>query len=135
MQIGLAALDALGTAAHNPNVQADGTLSALWPDAAVSTLSHHAAVERVVALGTVLAVELKVAEGERGYASGAARRVAQRLRRVGVYARPLGNVAYLMCTPTTTPGEAAALLERLRGCLQEPVDQFDDTPTRAAAVA
>lgn len=117
MQVGLAALDALGNAAYNPNIQADGTLRALWPPAAVAALSGHAAVERVVCLGTVLAVELRVPEEERGYASGAARRVAQRLRREGVYARPLGNVAYLMCTPTTAPEAAAALLGKLESCL------------------
>eukprot|EP00892_Ulva_mutabilis_P009792 jgi/Ulvmu1/7185/UM034_0094.1 len=118
-QVGLAAMDALGRATHNANVRADGTLRPLWPGGAVAGLSHHAAVERVVALGTVLAVELKVPEGERGYASGAARRVAQQLKRVGVYARPLGNVAYLMCTPTTAPEEAAELLQRLLTCLPD----------------
>lgn len=117
--MGLAALDALGSSTYNRNIQQDGTLRALWQPAAVAALSQHAAVERVVCLGTVLAVELKVPEGEAGYSSGAARRVAQRLRRVGVYARPLGNVAYLMCTPTTAPETAAELLEKLSGCLSD----------------
>lgn len=134
MQVGLAALDALGSSAYNRNIQPDGTLRALWQPSAVAALSKHAAVERVVCVGTVLAVELKVPEGEAGYSSGAARRVAQRLRRVGVYARPLGNVAYLMCTPTTAPEAAAELLEKLNGCLPH-AEADSGSPERVAAVA
>ena len=49
----------------------------------------------------------------RGYGGGGAAAVVRRLRAAGVYARPLGNVAYLMVTPTTAPATAARLLAAL----------------------
>ena len=64
--------------------------------------------------GTVLAVELQPPPGgQRGYASSGAAALAARLRALGVFARPLGNVAYLMVTPTTRPAVAAQLLATL----------------------
>lgn len=70
--------------------------------------------------GTVLAVELQPAPGgQRGYASSGAATVAARLRARGVFARPLGNVAYLMVTPTTRPAIAARLLAALERALNE----------------
>ena len=119
MQVALAALDALGDPQYNQNILPDETLRGLWPQGAVAAMSHLAAVQRVVPLGTVLAVELKVPEGAGGYASGAARAVATRMRRMGVYARPLGNVAYVMCTPTTSAGDAQWLMHQLEACLMD----------------
>eukprot|EP00887_Chlorella_sp_A99_P001840 scaffold19.g1840.t1 len=93
-----------------------GALAPLWDDAEVASLSAHPAVARAVALGTVLALELRAAEGG-GYASNAALRVVERLREQGVYARPLGNVAYLMVGPMAERGQCAALLGALRRAL------------------
>ena len=112
MQAGVASLHALGAA--NANLKEDQTLQDLWPPERVQELSKHEAVDRVVCLGTVLAAELKVPEGSAGgYGSNVARSVTQSLRHKGVYARPLGNVVYLMVTPTTEPAVAADLLNRL----------------------
>ena len=59
------------------------------------------------------------AGGQRGYASSGAAAVAARLRARGVFARPLGNVAYLMVTPTTRPAVAARLLGALERALDD----------------
>jgi dethiobiotin synthetase/adenosylmethionine--8-amino-7-oxononanoate aminotransferase len=69
--------------------------------------------------GTVLAAELASRGGGGGYASGEARGVTQALRAAGVYARPLGNVVYLMVTPTTAHATATPLLETLLRVLDE----------------
>lgn len=119
MQAGIAALEAIGTCAKNPNMQEDGTLRPLWDDARVVALSHSAAVDHVVCLGCVLAVSLTVAPGQGGYASTAARAVTDRLRGHGVYARPLGNVVYLMVTPTSSRGITDELLSALETCLPQ----------------
>ena len=62
--------------------------------------------------GTVLAAELKT-KGAAGYGATEAVEVTQGLRQKGVYARPLGNVVYLMVTPTTAKELCTSLLERL----------------------
>ena len=72
-----------------------------------------------MAIGTVLAVELEVPEGQGGYGSGAARAVTQALLPRGVYARPLGNVVYLMATPFTPPETCASLQAQLTAAVEE----------------
>lgn len=67
--------------------------------------------------GTVLAVEVRAGDGHLGYASGAAREIALRLRPAGILTRPLGNVLYLMCTPTTARLKCDSLLLSLMECL------------------
>ena len=67
--------------------------------------------------GTVLAVEVRAGDGPRGYASGAAKEIAQRLRPAGILTRPLGNVLYLMCTPTTAKLKCDSLLRSLMECI------------------
>ena len=116
--VSAAALDMYRDPAVNPNyVAADDRLRELWDAEAVAALSEDPRVARAVALGTVCAVELE-AGGAGGYSSGAAREVTDRLRaEAGVYARPLGNVVYLMCTPFTEPAACRALLEKLRAAL------------------
>lgn len=131
VQVALAALEALGDSRYNKNILNDGTLRELWPQEAITSMSHNAAVQRVVPLGTVLAVELKVPEGAGGYASGAARAVATRMRRMGVYARPLGNVAYVMCTPTTSEGDAQWLMHQLEACLMHDAESHESEPPAA----
>eukprot|EP00903_Cladosiphon_okamuranus_P015221 g14067.t1 len=78
-----------------------------WDEAAVRELSRLPSVDRAFALGSVLAVEMKATT--RGYDSQGATEVVQRLHDSGVYARVLGNVAYVMVSPTT-PAEACGEL-------------------------
>jgi dethiobiotin synthetase/adenosylmethionine--8-amino-7-oxononanoate aminotransferase len=109
-----------------------GRLVPLWDSALTTALADHASVARVVAIGTVLAVHLRSSTGT-GYGSTAAAAVADRLRFAGaggsggdgggaagwgVYARPLGDVLYVMLTPTSVPGADGPRLQRaLLSCL------------------
>jgi bifunctional dethiobiotin synthetase / adenosylmethionine---8-amino-7-oxononanoate aminotransferase len=65
----------------------------------------------------VVAVHLRPKDGAGGYSSGEAAAVTWALRGAAIYARPLGNVVYVMVTPTTTPETAASLLQELRKAL------------------
>ncbi|CAG9462769.1 unnamed protein product [Pedinophyceae sp. YPF-701] len=96
-----------------------GRLTAQWDAGRAAAMSEHPRVDRVTAIGTVLAVELKPRDGKGGYASGDARAVVDRLRPLGIFARPLGNVVYLMASPMTPPADCAELLARLEACLDE----------------
>lgn len=73
---------------------------AYWDMEALTELSRQPFVARTFAIGTVACIELESAD--RGYASGEARALIQALRKKNVYARALGNVVYLMCSPLTT---------------------------------
>ena len=66
----------------------------------------------------MLAAELEAEDGG-GYASAGAKSVVMQLRREGVFARPLGNVVYLMVTPTTPRAVCTRLLQQLMGKLPE----------------
>jgi bifunctional dethiobiotin synthetase / adenosylmethionine---8-amino-7-oxononanoate aminotransferase len=90
-----------------------------YPEARVAALSRLPGVRRAVALGTVLAAELAEAGDPGGYGSTASARVVQALRRRGVYARPLGNVVYLLASQVAAPETTAALLEALEAALRE----------------
>lgn len=71
-------------------------------------------MERVVALGTVFVAELSPERGGGGgYLSSQARRVTEKLRTEGVFARPLGNVVYLMGSPMSSRERCADLLRQL----------------------
>ncbi|THU55519.1 hypothetical protein C4D60_Mb11t07430 [Musa balbisiana] len=78
-------------------------LKELWDVKLVHGLSSLPAVQRVVVLGTLLAVELKADGCDTGYASLYTSSLVQQLRADGLYIRPLGNVIYLMCSPCTSP--------------------------------
>ncbi|PNX77774.1 bifunctional dethiobiotin synthetase/7,8-diamino-pelargonic acid aminotransferase mitochondrial-like [Trifolium pratense] len=84
----------------NPNITSEGILlRELWDDKMVHKISSHSAVERVVVLGTLFALELKAEGDNAGYASLYARPLLQKLREDGVYMRPLvieNSVGYLM---------------------------------------
>jgi dethiobiotin synthetase/adenosylmethionine--8-amino-7-oxononanoate aminotransferase len=97
-----------------------GRLLPLWDEAAVAALSWHPRVQGVVPLGTVLAVQLCSEDGAGGYASNAAAAVVRRLRQVGVFGRPLGDVVYLMVTPMTERQQCADLLGKLATALDAP---------------
>lgn len=135
----VASLSMLQSAAANPNLCSLGTgscgavppcsapcgrLTGLWDPELTERMSHNPLVRLVVALGTVLAVELVTEEG--GYGSSAAGAVVRALRDRGIFARPLGNVVYFMCTPTSSAATCAQLQRQLLAVL-------DDSAAQAAA--
>jgi dethiobiotin synthetase/adenosylmethionine--8-amino-7-oxononanoate aminotransferase len=101
-----------------------GKLRPLWDPARLQALSHHPKVDRIVSLGTVIAAELKTsAENGGGYGSNAAAGVVAALRKRGVFARPLGNVVYIMVTPMTKPEKCQDLLNALEDALNDDDDE------------
>lgn len=99
---------------RNPNLlSCKQFLRELWDPDIVSDISTHPVVQRVIALGTVFAVELNTNASESGYASLSAKTIVQALRNSGIYVRPLGNVIYLMCGPTTPSSSCTKLLHAL----------------------
>ncbi|KAF9614445.1 hypothetical protein IFM89_018681 [Coptis chinensis] len=91
----------------------------LWDEKLVHEISSHPAVYRVVALGTLIAIELRTEGSDAGYGSLYASSLVQKFREDGVYMRPLGNVIYLMCGPCTSPQVCSQLLKRLYGEIHE----------------
>ena len=115
-----------------------GRLVPLWDQALLERLAAHGRVRRAHAIGTVLAVELRERreEGEKeggkeggkeepemktkgSYTATASALVAASLRRRGVYARPLGDVVYLMVTPVSAAGVGRGLQAVLLEVLDE----------------
>ncbi|ESQ42643.1 hypothetical protein EUTSA_v10012677mg [Eutrema salsugineum] len=90
-----------------------GKLRELWDEELVQRISSHSAVQRVVVLGTLFALELKVDASNSGYASLYAKSLLKMLREDGIFMRPLGNVVYLMCGPCTSPEICRRLLAKL----------------------
>ena len=88
-----------------------GALRELWDEEAVRQISRMPSVERAIAIGTVFAAAVRTAS--RGYASTATRELVRRLQAHGIRARPLGNVVYMMCSPTTDPLVCARMLAAL----------------------
>ncbi|KAF7154301.1 hypothetical protein RHSIM_Rhsim01G0006800 [Rhododendron simsii] len=104
----------------NINLISEGSLlRELWDMDLVQQISLLRTVNRVVALGTLCALELRAEGSNAGYASLFARSLLQNLREDGIYARPLGNVIYLMCGPCTSPQTCRQLLEKLYRRLEE----------------
>ena len=116
-----------------------GRLLPLWDQGLLERIAGHGRVRRAHAIGTVLAVELrdeprrgeiegkgggkggeKPGEKQKGnYTATASALVAASLRRRGVYARPLGDVVYLMITPVSAVGVGAGLQRVLLEALDE----------------
>ncbi|ORY77421.1 onanonoxo-7-onima-8-eninoihtemlysoneda [Protomyces lactucae-debilis] len=94
-----------------------GDLTSIWSDEFVVKMSHHARVEGMVCLGSVLALTLK-AEG--GYTSLQATGFLDALRADGVLARPLGNVVYFMASQITTEETA----RRVEGSILSAIDEI-----------
>ncbi|XP_038878691.1 bifunctional dethiobiotin synthetase/7,8-diamino-pelargonic acid aminotransferase, mitochondrial [Benincasa hispida] len=104
----------------NQNINCEGTsLRELWDENLVFGISSHPAVKRVVALGTLFALELLADGFNAGYASLYSRSLLLKLREDGIYMRPLGNVIYLMCGPCTKPDRCSQLLIKLLSRLDE----------------
>ncbi|KAI4344386.1 hypothetical protein L6164_011620 [Bauhinia variegata] len=104
----------------NPNITAEGRLlRELWDDKLVHQISSLPAVQRVITLGTLFALELEAEGNNAGYGSLYARTLLQNLREDGIFMRPLGNVIYLMSGPCTSPEICSQLLIKLYGRLEE----------------
>jgi len=86
-------------------------LRTYWSQDAVRDISKLSNVSRAYALGTVLCVELVASKV--GYSSTEAQALIQNLRQDGVYARALGNVVYIMCSPLTKESYCAMYLKKL----------------------
>ncbi|EKX52140.1 hypothetical protein GUITHDRAFT_161318 [Guillardia theta CCMP2712] len=114
--VAIAAFDIFSDPELNPNLSAkQDKLVELWPMDKVVALSQRAVVKRVVPLGTVLVLELQtVGSSEQafeGYASSLAKPYVEKLRERGIFLRPLGNVMYVMVTPTTSPSKCREILD------------------------
>lgn len=96
-----------------------GKLRPLWDPTRLTALSHHPKVDRLISLGTVVALELKITTEAGGYASNAAAGVVTALRTRGVFARPLGNVVYIIVTPLTKVEKCEELLDALEAALND----------------
>lgn len=87
----------------------------VWSQSLLHDLSCAEAVESVFAIGTVLVISLRDAQGG-GYTSTAAKGLQQQLAMGGdqfnVHSRVLGNVLYLMSSVTSKP-ESLQEMERL----------------------
>ena len=82
-------------------------------------------VAGVTAIGCVLAVEVDDGGGG-GYSSGAAKEIVLKLRAHSIQARPLGNVLYVMCAPTTAPERCAQILQSVTRELRASAMDDDD---------
>ena len=100
-------------------------LRELWDEHAVREISMLPNVKGVVAIGCVLAVEVDDGAGG-GYSSSATKDIVLKLRAHSIQARPLGNVLYLMCAPTTAPERCSELLEAVTRELQAAAMGDDD---------
>ncbi|KAM7477033.1 hypothetical protein LguiB_024276 [Lonicera macranthoides] len=104
----------------NLNLSSEGKLlREIWDMDQAHQISFHPAVQRVVALGTLFALELRADGHNAGYASQYAKSLLHKLREDGIYMRPLGNVIYLMCGPCTSPRVCCHLLQKLYRRLEE----------------
>jgi len=85
----------------------------------VSELSTLPNVQESMSLGTVLAVTIRPEDGgESGYgAASLSAPVVKYLFDNGVYARPLGNVVYIMVSPLTSSEKCSRLCQILREAL------------------
>ncbi len=88
----------------------------------VSELSKLPLVQESMALGTVVAMTIEPESGSTGYAAlGRSVPLVKYLMDKGVYARPLGNVVYVMVSPLTSREEC----KRMCSLLKEAVLSLD----------
>ncbi|KAK3041117.1 hypothetical protein RJ639_027569 [Escallonia herrerae] len=94
-------------------------LREIWDFELVNRISSHPAVQRVVVLGTLCALELQVEGRDAGYASRYGSSLLVKLREDDIYMRSLGNVIYMMCGPCTSPHICRRVLEKVHRRLEE----------------
>lgn len=123
-----AAIHALKVFTSNPNLCSPeknsnckcespcGRLLPLWDDRQVQEISHLQNVKGVFALGTILSIQMKSSDSS-GYESNAAAQIVEALSSQGIYARPLGDVVYLMVTPLTSKATCDNLMMKLKNAL------------------
>ncbi|GKY90896.1 hypothetical protein MPSEU_000062400 [Mayamaea pseudoterrestris] len=86
----------------------------------VKSLSHLPLVDKAFTLGTVLAVTINSNDGTSGYdVPSPAVPIVEKLHGKGIFARPLGNVVYIMASPVTSNEEC----RRLAKILHEAIDE------------
>lgn len=127
---GLYSLRTMGNPESNPNLcsptkqycdcsrqphETCGNLIPLWDDTIISRISHLPRVKGIFSLGTVVSVQLKSSAS--GYESNIALTVTEDLLQRGIYARPLGDVVYIMVTPFTSKSKCQSLLHHLERAL------------------
>jgi len=89
-------------------------LNEMWDEETLKRISSLDTVERVISIGCVFAIELKVpSDSATGYASNIAKEYVLKLRKYGIQARPIGNVLYLMASPTTPKERCDTMLRAL----------------------
>ena len=103
------------TCSREPHESCDQLLP-LWDNDAIDRISHFPSVQGIFALGTVVSVQLKSLDS--GYESNIAASVTEDLLQGGIYARPLGNVVYIMVTPFTNKSTCNKLLNELETVLK-----------------
>ncbi|CAH0493152.1 unnamed protein product [Peronospora farinosa] len=96
---------------NNATAPTKDATRAYWDVDVLTKLSTKRYIERTFAIGTVACVEL--ASENAGYASTEAAKLIQVLRKNGIYARSLGNVLYMMCSPLTTQEDCNKYLTTL----------------------
>ncbi|KAL4872130.1 hypothetical protein BDV12DRAFT_163087 [Aspergillus spectabilis] len=103
---------------HANDAPRPGEVWSVWSHGLVRELSHAESVDGVFAIGTVLSISLKDAQGA-GYTSTAAKGLQARLAAGGplfnVHSRVLGNVLYLMSSVTSK----RETLQTIEGLLRE----------------
>ncbi|KAG0173475.1 hypothetical protein DFQ28_007128 [Apophysomyces sp. BC1034] len=105
----------------------DSSVWSMWNRDTIDQLSHLERVESVMSLGSILAVELK--DTNKGYGSMISQSIIQRMRHghfenaggIQLFARPLGNIVYLMTSQITTPERVRQCEQILLECLQSGV--------------
>jgi dethiobiotin synthetase/adenosylmethionine--8-amino-7-oxononanoate aminotransferase len=83
----------------------------------------------------VLAVEVEDAEGTGGYGSMASAKIVQELKAKGVYARPLGNVVYLLASQVASQEIVQTLIDALENVLRHRAENDGEKDTSAEAGA
>ncbi|RHY20963.1 hypothetical protein DYB25_010118 [Aphanomyces astaci] len=91
--------------------QEDATPRVYWDPETVAAVGQSTRVVRAFQLGTVVVFEL-ASEGK-GYEATGAQDFIRHLRTDGIYARALGNVIYIMCSPLTTTDACRQVLQKV----------------------
>ncbi|ETW08053.1 dethiobiotin synthase [Aphanomyces invadans] len=102
----LTALDMYDSLANTASVTRE-----YWNPSAVAAIAQNPRVIRAFQLGTVAVFELE--SSTKGYDAPGAQEYIRHLRVDGIYARALGNVIYVMCSPFTTRDACRDVLETI----------------------